>query len=158
MHHQIERQTERIEKLYEQARNLGASTEIDDEIKSHFVKYLCIQTSSYIDGAVKTVLREYTQASAEAYIANFVSSFLKRTPNPSKDYISKLLARFNKEWGVSFRRRTHERIGPSLDSIVNNRNQIAHGKDVDLTLRQLEKYYDDAKEVINIVDNICNTP
>ena len=72
------------------------------------------------------------------------------------DEIATLVGRFSSEWEKCLRDSTPEDPKHSLSNIVTNRNNIAHGYDVNLSLRDLGKWFEDAQEVIALVHSECS--
>ncbi len=47
------------------------------------------------------------------------------------------------------------KLETSLNTIVERRNDIAHGRDVDISLRDLRDHFENAKKVVEIIDQRC---
>jgi hypothetical protein len=62
---------------------------------------------------------------------------------------------FSPELRSQLQAATSGRLSESVNSIVGNRNNIAHGKDVSLTLHTLTQYYKDASEVVRLMQDLC---
>jgi hypothetical protein len=70
-----------------------------------------------------------------------------------------IIGQFNSDWGKIMEEKTAGQLKDSIDSIANNRNQIAHGQDVGIGFTQIKGYYDDAEKVIRMLQGICeNSP
>ena len=156
MHPEILHQQEKLRHLFEQAEQLQQIDGVDDEIRAQFVWYLCVRTSGYVESSVKMILREYVKSkTSDIPTANFVNRQL-RYLTPYRDEILKLVGQFNSKWRESLRDSTKGELGDSLDSIVVNRHEIAHGSDVNLSLRDLGKWFEDAQEVVELVYSECS--
>lgn len=161
MHHEIVRHQIMLERLFAQAnklqRNVDIGSEIiDSEVVSHFVSYLCVRTSGFVEFSVKTILREYASASTnEPRLMNLVDSRLKRTLNPSKGAIVSLAGEFGTDWSQNLKREIEGELDNSLEDIVRKRNDISHGKNVDLSLNDLEIHFKNAKQVVEIIHRQC---
>lgn len=94
---------------------------------------------------------------SDPYISNFVNSRLERTLNPNRGAMLSLIGEFSSEWSEPIRAAIKNELGTSLDSIVSNRNNIAHGQDVSLALHDLQKYFDHAQKVVELVYMQCNS-
>jgi hypothetical protein len=158
MYLEIIRQQERLKRLFRQADELQRNSEIDEEVKAQFIWYLCVRTSGYLEYSIKTILRKYVQSNTGStpYIANFVNSQLDFTLNPRRDRILDLVGKFNRSWKDNLKVTTKGELSDSLTSIVNNRNLIAHGDDVNVSLKDLKKYFDDAQKVVKLIYDECN--
>jgi len=157
MYPEILQQQEKLQHLFEQAEQLQKIDEVDVEIKSGFVSYLCVRTSGYVESSVKTILREYVESKTNnAPIVSFVDKQLDYTLTPRREQILALVGQFNSKWRENLRDSIKGRLGDSLHSIVVNRNKVAHGDDVVLSLEDLKKYFEDAQEVVELVYNECD--
>ena len=156
MHPEILQQQDKLQHLFEQAHQLQERDDIDDEIKVQFVWYLCVRTSGYVESSIKTILREYVKSkTSDIPTANFVNRQL-RYLTPYRNEILKLVGQFNSKWRESLRDSTKGELGDSLDSIVVNRHEIAHGSDVTLSLRDLGKWFADAQKIVELVYSECS--
>ena len=167
MHSEIDDQFDRLSQLFDQANDLDALDDVDDEVKSHFTFYLCVLTSGYIESSLKTILREYMgsrvakeplslEPHVRAFVENNVNRIFSRTFNPSRERVLDLLSEFSDDWKDEIKSRTKDELGAALDSIVSNRNNIVHGENSDLTLPRLRIYFGHAQEVVKLVYEQCN--
>ncbi len=158
MHPEILQQQERLQHLFEQAKQLQQIDDIDVETKLGFAAYLCVRISGYVEFAVKMILRKYVESKTggTSHIANFIDKQLERTLSPRRDHILELVGQFNSEWKENLRISINNELGDSLRSIVTNRNNIAHGSDVTLSLRDLGKWFADAQKIVELVYSECS--
>lgn len=156
MHREIVEQQMKLQRLYEQAKHLQRQDGIEDETKSGFVSFLCVRTFGYVESSVKTILREYVKSNSnDRPTFNYVNSQL-RNLTPRRDQILELVGQFDQNWNANLRNSITIDHGDSLQGIVVNRNDIAHGDDVDLSLLDLERYFMHAQEVVQFVFDECN--
>lgn len=146
---QLERQEHLLDKLFESIRNIQ-----DDELKAHMAKYFCIRISGYLENVIKILVLNYAEGSSPKPISNFLNEDLKSITNLSKEKLERLLKKFSNDWLQDFQSRVTERQMESLNSIISNRNSIAHGQQDSISYRVIEQYYNDLKEVINILKSI----
>ncbi len=157
MHLAISRKEERLGHLFQQASDLQKNNDIDDELKAQFVWYLCVRTSGYLESSVKSILLDYVESQTESrQVVDFTENRLRRARALDRGEILGLVNQFSSAW----RSRLRELIGPdlkvSLDNLLTNRNEIAHGGDApNLSLIDLEDYYKDAKKVVKFVYDEC---
>jgi len=71
---------------------------------------------------------------------------------PNMETIIQVVAAFDKQFGEDLRKTTEGKLKDGVDSIVSNRNQIAHGQSVGLSLGTLKDYYQSANSVIGTID------
>ncbi len=157
MHRDIVDQQEKLQRLFRQAKDLQTLDNVDDETKSGFVSYLCVCTFGHVESSVKTILREYVRSnSRDAPTFNYVNARL-RNLSLRRDQILDLIGQFDQQWSESLKKYITVDHGDSLKAIVVNRNEIAHGGDVDMSLRDLEGYFTHAKEVVGFIFSVCGS-
>lgn len=156
MHPEILYQQEKLQHLFEQAYQLQKNDDIDNEIKVQFVWYLCVRTSGYVETSVKTILSEYMSSQTDS--ASIIDEQFRYSRGMKFREIAKLVGQFSSKWEKRLRDGTSEKLKRSLYSIVTNRNSIAHGYDVVLSLRELKKYFADAQQVVKLVHDTCDPP
>ena len=156
MHGNIVEQENKLTLLFVQAKSMQNIDELDDEAKSGFVSYLCIRTFGYIEFAIKTILREHVRSrTSDKPTFNYVNSQL-RNLRLQRAQIIELMGTFDQNWSAELKGKITTDHGDSLRAIVVNRNEIAHGGDVDIRLPDLERYFGDAREVVGHVFDTCN--
>ncbi|NET00416.1 MAG: hypothetical protein F6K62_00870 [Sphaerospermopsis sp. SIO1G2] len=130
--------------------------EDDIELKSHWARYLCILVSGFLETSVRAIYSEYAKKVSNRNVANFVERKLTDLQNPKMEKILQLTGAFNSEWESNLRIATEGELKDAINSIVANRNNIAHGQDVGITYIRIKEYYEKAVQVINIIENQCN--
>lgn len=128
----------------------------DTDLQSHWARYLCILVSGFLETSVRIIYREYAKSKATPQVANFVEGKLEDFQNPKMEKILQLTGLFSKEWANELRLETEGELKDAVDSIANNRNQIAHGGSVGISYSQIKSYYDRAIEVIELIENQCS--
>ncbi len=158
MHRDIVEHQEKLQRLFNNARELHKQDNVDDLTKSAFVSFLCVRTSGYLETSVTKILSEYIEVETREespYIANFARTKLNTTFNPWPSEILKLLGQFNIEWKNVVRDAIKDRISASIESMVRNRNKIAHGEDVILSLEELTDTFADTQTLVGLVNAQC---
>jgi len=157
MHEVIVEQEDKLQRLFSHAKDMQEIDVLDDEAKAGFVSYLCIRTFGYIEWAIKTILKEHVRSNVrDTQTFNYVNSQL-RNLRLRRGSIIELIGTFDRQWSEGLKIRITIDHGDSLKAIVVNRNEIAHGGDVDIRLPDLERYFGDAREVVGHVFEVCNT-
>jgi len=128
----------------------------DDELKSHWAQYLCVLTSGAIEQEVKEVFLGYAQ---NIWQPDAAFEYLKETTkrqfqNTGTRKIKELVKVINESWTNDIEALISKH-GESINSIVNNRNKIAHGVNTDLTLDNLREYFNGTVEFLEGLKQIC---
>jgi hypothetical protein len=145
------RYKQRLDHLFKQVSALSD----DIELQSHWAKYLCILVSGFIENSVRAIYTQYAREKAIPYVANYVTHKLKGFTNPNMEDILGLAGMFNPEWRTCLERNTEGELKAAVDSIVANRNLIAHGTDVGISFVTIRTYYQSAVKVIELIENTC---
>lgn len=126
----------------------------DCELRSHMSKYLCIRVSGLMETFFKRQIANYLDKSTPKPIGNYVNSRFQTFTSVNSKKIKDTLGLFSKEWIENFEYLVSEKLQASLDSIVSNRHNLAHGKNPGITLNQVDEYYNDIKEIISALEMI----
>ncbi|MBW4615321.1 MAG: hypothetical protein KME21_19005 [Desmonostoc vinosum HA7617-LM4] len=149
---EVMRAKQKLDNLFEKVNQLPD----DIELKAHWARYLCILVSGFIENSVRAIYSQYAKNKAIPNIANFVERKLDDLQNPKMEKILQLTAAFSLEWESNLRNATEGELKDAINSIVANRNNIAHGQDVGITYATIKDYYEKAFKVIKMIENQCN--
>lgn len=146
--------------LFTQAFSLDSDPNIDPRVTSDIAQFLCIRAYAYFELSLKDILKAYIdQAPGDPNVAQFARRQLdqRRSRNLKHPQMLELIGEFNTQWKSKISDSTSSKLGNSLDSVVNNRNIIAHGEltAVFLTIRDVDLYYQDLKQILRLVHNTC---
>jgi len=134
---------------------LAARQRADEETMSHWARYLCVLASGYVEVSLRAVLGRYAAERSRREVLNYVETQLQRITNLNEEKVYQLLGAFRPEWGEVFRRKRTDAQKAALDSVVANRNHIAHGESVGLTLARMRDYYRDIVKVLRVIEREC---
>jgi hypothetical protein len=151
---EITRQRQRINELFKKAGGLAD----DPELQAHWSQYLCILVAAFLETSVRVIYSEYSRQRAEPNVASFVSRKMRRFQNPNMERILQVAASFNREWASQIRDTASGRLAESVDSIVANRHQIAHGASVGVTISRLRPWYNDVVRLVDLMKSQCGLP
>ena len=128
--------------------------------QSEWSKYLCILVSGYIEESLRVLLEQYSKNHSSSHIQNFVSKEIKSITNCKTSKIESILSQFSPAWKdyfidqMSSKSAKSDEIKNSINSIIANRHQIAHGKNVNLSYSSVSNYYKNVKKAVDILENI----
>lgn len=127
-----------------------------DEFQAHWACYLCVLVSGYLEVAIPAILSEYASAQAGPFVSNYVQKQLGHFQNPRFGKIIDLTNAFNPLWGESLQHNSEGAIKDHVDSIVANRNNIAHGRNTGVTLVRVRDWFSSAKKLIRSLEKLCD--
>lgn len=125
------------------------------ELRSNWSRYLCVLVSGFLEVSVRHIYTSYAEDKSDPKTAKYVYSKLKRFTSPKMKNIIRLTAMFDQAWADDLKDLTDEKLKYSVDSIVANRHQIVHGENNNISYSRIKDYYEDAKEVIEILIGQC---
>lgn len=157
MHSEILAQQIQLARLVEHATSLQENDDIDIEIKSGYVSFLCVRISVYVESSIRIILREYVRSETgdSSYISNFVNRHLNVTMNPRRGRILEIFERFSPNWKQSLDTFIVGELDNSLGAVVSNRNKIAHAENVMMTPQEVRKYFADVQQIVEYIYHMC---
>lgn len=128
--------------------------EIDDiEIKSHFARYLCVLTSGYIETSLRAILEDFAERKSHPYVSRYVAQRIKAFQNPSFGKIEELIRQFDPVMADHVSEFSDDQIRDAVNSVVNNRHQIAHGSNTGLSIVPLKNWKEKIIDLIGFVES-----
>lgn len=120
----------------------------EDEIKSHLARYLCVLTSGYVEESIRIIIEYYASQNASPNIVNYVSRSTRNLANLNSERIENLLSSFNPKFKDAFTSLLSDEGKDALDSVIANKNNIAHGRNVGVSYIRVRNWYDNIKKII----------
>ena len=143
------RYKQRLDSLFKKYEDLPD----DYELKAHWSRYLCVLVSGFIEIAVRETYSEYSKKQASTNVSNFVAGNLSRFRNPKMGRILEITGQFSEDWRLGLEGLTEGEQKDAVDSVVDNRNRIAHGENVGLSYSILKEYYRNVVKVVDAIEN-----
>lgn len=130
--------------------------EEDVEVKSYLVKLLCVRTAGLLEVFLKTRISEYSKGKVPNEINRFLTLKFKDITNLKSSRFEDVLTSFSVVWGDKFRGylNDHEQERTSLDSVIAQRHNIAHGQPSNIGSASMVQYYTDVKSIVLFLDTI----
>ena len=147
------RHRQRLDNLFAQISAFSG----DAELQSQWARYLCVLVSGFLEVSICAIYNQFARQKASPYVANYVESELRYFQNPKMSKIVELTRAFNPQWASELETVAEEEMKTAVDSIVANRNQIAHGEDVGITYTRIKNYYERAIKVVDLIEKICGS-
>jgi len=134
-----------------------ATFDVDDEMRSHMAKYVCILCSGLLENAIQHVYVDYIKTeTTSASIIAFTTTFLSKIQNPNAEKFRETAKNFKPEWGEHLKTFLQaEERSSAINYIIRERHRIAHGKDSDITLIRIKEYHSKAVELIIFLEMQC---
>jgi hypothetical protein len=141
---------QRIDNLESKAKSEPVN--LDAELQSQLARFLCVLSSGLIEQAVIATLASYSEGRSHPNVARYVGGNVAKLRNAKWEDVLVMLGHFNPAWRDHFETNTPDEVKDAIDSIVNNRNQIAHGAQTNISLVTFMEYYKRVKAFIADLD------
>jgi hypothetical protein len=119
-----------------------------DFIQSQLVRYGCLLTCAAIEQAIVDSATSYARRVGDERLGGFISEMLRTGRNPWPSYIRAVFGKFDSTWGAHIGEYIADNVGDhNVNSIVSNRNRIAHGESVSLGVASLIQWAPAARKL-----------
>lgn len=138
-------------------RHVKANLPADPKLQSFLAIYLAVLASGVYEDVIETLFSSYAAKNGNPQIQNFFRETLNKTfRNPDSGKVKEFLNRVDTDWGAKFDGILRAGGGTTsgMDSIVNNKNQIAHGGMSSATVADVEKFHAQALAVLDAVEQV----
>jgi hypothetical protein len=149
----IYQEQQRLDYIFDLVKSYNDS----DEIKAILSNHLCVLVSAFIENSFRNMIIQYAKNKSHPNISNYINTQMKYLTNLNEEKMRQLLNSFDRNWSVSFSHAITEKEKAAIDSIINNKNNIAHGRATTLSFAYINDYYISAKKVIKIVQKLFDS-
>ena len=123
----------------------------EDELRSHLARYLCVLTSGYVEESMKIIIEAYASKNGSPSLVKYISWHIRNLTNLNSEKIENILSSFNPSLKDSYLECLSDEQKDAFDSVVANRNNIAHGRNVGVSYVRVCNWY---QQIKNTLDNI----
>lgn len=135
-----------------------------DRGKRYFTNYAIIRSSGTVEFVYRSIVADHFSSQLKNNRLNkyLYETIVRGSRSAKFDMMSGLLGKFDPEWSKKFKAAVQssdngERLIRSVNSLVENRHNFAHGKESTATFTDIKQYYIHSMELIEIFDSIvCN--
>ena len=142
---------QRLDALFNKINALNQGAD-DQELIAHWSRYLCVLVSGFLETSVQTIISAYVLSRTRPEVAKFVNAKMCTFTNAKMEKILQLAGEFDHELRKRLDEETKGELKAAVDSVVTNRHQIAHGRDVQISFVQMKKYYHSVLKVVEILE------
>lgn len=154
-------QNRELNRQLQRLRSLLARTSLateDIELQGHWGRYVCVVAAGFVENGLRAVFSDFASSASSPKVARYVSERLDGVTNPKAQRFVDVARAFSPEWEAeldSFLNMDAEVRKNAIDSIMANRNQIAHGRTVGITVAQVSRHLDRCVEVLAFIERQC---
>lgn len=123
-------------------------------------KYSVIKSCGTIEISFKTLIADFCSKRSKPQVKKFLNKRVREnSANPSYSRILQILAEFDGTWVTNFKTQmqalaNYNSITSSIQSLVDARNDFAHGGNPTITFTDIKNYFDESKQLIVTLDNV----
>jgi hypothetical protein len=154
---ELRRQLDALNALIAKSEDFGE----DLELLGHWGRYLCVLAAGFLENALRELFANHVRQRADPQIARFAQKALERLTNPKADKFVTTAERFDPAWGRVLKDYLAEDDGRrknAIDSLMANRNVIAHGRGAGISVSRVRAYLKDSVQVLGEPRRDCRRP
>jgi len=139
-------------------KTLIESLGIASNIAPYLTKYSIIRACGTIEQAFKSIIADFCSRRSKKQVKRFIEQRVRDSSmNPTYSNICKLLGNFDEDWVRNFKSGVDQSPNKSakmdsLQSLVDARNNFAHGGNPSATIGNVLTYYSDGRKIIEQLD------
>ncbi len=137
--------SDRLEAAIISAREEASELSIANQ--SRLAQLMTVWVSGYLEATCREVLRAYARNRADPQVYRFVSRNLERFANPNMQRIVDLVGSFDRDAARKLEEFADGSIRDSVDGVVAQRHNIAHGRPSGTTIANVARQFEDAKKL-----------
>ena len=135
---------------------INAGNQFDSKTR-YLISYSVIKASGTVEVIFKNIIYNYLIVGAnEKAKGYFEKVIIDSSCNPSTGNMSNMLQNISSEWKRIFDQQVKESgEKDKLNSLVQLRNDFAHGDSIAVSIDTVIKYFDSAVNILKILDEVC---
>jgi hypothetical protein len=149
---EVKRLKQRLDATFKRVGSVGS----DLELQSDLARYLCILVSGYLEKAVSELVVEHARRTGAPSLQRFVDQRTKNFTNAKSQKLYNLVGDFDPEWRSSLEMHFSGELKDAVDSVVDLRNNIAHGQSVGVTYARVCDYYSRVQRAVDYIADLCD--
>lgn len=148
---EVQRQKQKLDAIFQ--RVVGAQPEA--EVLSDFARYLCVLVAGFLEQAVIEIVLDHVRTHSQVSIQRHLGQRLRRFTNAKAQRVVDLLGSFDPDWRLDLEGYLVDEHKDAVDSIVDLRNTISHGRSAEVTIARVQEYYGRVKHVVDHIADLC---
>ena len=150
---EVERQRQKLDATFKRALTIGG----DAELLSDFARYLCVLVAGFLEQAIIEIALEHVRTQSGGSVQQHVEPRLRRFTNANTQRIVELIGSFDSDWHADLEKFLVDEYKDSVNSVVDLRHGISHGRPVGVTMARMQAYYVQVKKVVEHIANLCTS-
>lgn len=121
------------------------------QLQADLARYLCVLVAGYLEQATRQILGDFAVRKAHPQIGRYVERRLTFFTNANSQKLCTLVGDFDAGARIRLEAFLEGERKDAIDSVVANRHEIAHGRDVGLTLIRITEYDRHVSEAVEFL-------
>jgi len=127
----------------------------DRKIASDLESYLVVLIAGVYEDCLEYLINKRVDRVGDVEVSTFIQKTLHvQLRNPNWENLTNILGRFSRRWVNTIKKRVRDRAKTDLNSIVNNKNAVAHGNNSSLTLAEIKNCHKNCKSIFEKLEKI----
>jgi hypothetical protein len=143
---------QRLDLLFEHYK-LVSESDIPEFLKAEYPRHLCVLVAGWLEKAIQGLLGLFASSKSRPEIAQYIASTLDHATNLNTEKVLQLIGRFSRDWRNAIEATMSDEQKAAVDTVLGNRNAIAHGQPDNITYARIKQYYMDIQLFVQIVEN-----
>lgn len=137
-----------------------SSLGVTSSLVPYLTNYAVIRACGAIEVSFKSLIADYCSHRSKKQVKRFLQVRIRRgSANPSFKNIIELLGQFDEDWKKTYKANIKsdpdkQHLLNSLQSLVDARNEFAHGGSPTLSIGDVVVHFKNAKKVVEHVDSV----
>ncbi|UUX35216.1 HEPN domain-containing protein [Fundicoccus culcitae] len=128
-----------------------------DKKTKYLISYSTIRACGVIEQCYKKIIHDYLSENAKSDTIGYLQKkIIDSSDNPKTGNIEKLLSEVNSQFCEDFKSKIQAHEKSDLNSLVQNRNDFAHGRDIKISINTVIKYFESSKNIINYLEEVLS--
>ncbi|MBX7135795.1 MAG: hypothetical protein K1X67_24270 [Fimbriimonadaceae bacterium] len=131
---------------------------VTSPVSPYLTKYAVIRACGAVEVSFKAIIADFCNKRSKKQVKRYIALKITRSStNPSHGKIVEMLNQFDENWKLLFKANlgadpSKPHLLDSLQSLVDARNEFAHGGSPTLSINDVIKHFDHARKVLEHVD------
>jgi hypothetical protein len=148
---EVERLKQQLDATFQRA----VATKLDAEPLSDLARYLCVLVSGFLEQAVIELLLEHIRGRSSASVQQYAERQLRRVTNLKAQRLIDLFGSFDPNWQSDLEQYLVDENKDAVNTVVDLRNTIAHGRSAPVTMSRVRKYSEAVNRVVDHLADLC---
>ena len=158
--HEVQRELSECSTELAHVKNLVDGLGAASAIVPYLTKYAVIRACGSIEWSFKTIIADYCSRRSKQQVKRFLTRRVREgSANPSYDMICRFLHDFDSDWKRDFKSKIDQEPDKtilllSLQSLVDARNDFAHGGNPSASITDVLTYFLHARRILETMDDV----